>query len=219
MRKTLLLILIIGLFTVDGFSQAIDKKYIPVTINSPLFNHNDELQFGANVNNYGLNFKYSGQLDDKILIISVQQNTGIIKFDPLHFNRNQTFESSDLIQSLPSKMLYGEIGFGYNFKLKTQKLSFIAGLGQQLDNPNTRLFTQLDWGNESRIINAGVSLRANYTIINHLGFFTLEPVIQGKVKIKKFRIVNQFGYSIIVKEDHDYAKPILTIGLEYIVEN
>ena len=112
-------------------------------------------------------------------------------------------------------MFYVEIGFGYNFKLESQKLSLIGGIGQQFQDVNTRYFLQLDWGSESKLINAGISLRSNYTIIDKTNLITLEPVIQGKVKIWKFRIVNQFGYSIAIKKNHDYMKPILTIGLEY----
>ena len=203
----------------EVFGQT-ETSYIPVTINSPLFAKNIEKEFqaGSLINNYGLNFHFNGHFKNKIIIFSVQQNNGYIKFDPLNFNKYYSQgQESHLIQSYPTKMLYGELGFGYNFKLYSQKLSLITGFGQQFQNKNTRYFIQLDWGNESKLINAGVSLRGNYTLVKNNEFFTLEPVIQGKVRIWKLRIVNQFGYSIAIKKKHDYLKPILTVGLELII--
>jgi hypothetical protein len=194
--------------------------YIPVTINSPLFikNKESELQIGAKINNYGLNFSFAGQLKRKILIFSVQQNSGNIKFDPLNFNEYyEPGQATHLIQSYPSKMFYCELGVGYDIPLKKQKLSLLLGIGQQFQKNNSRYFFQIDWGNENKIINAGVSLRGNYSLINDISFATLEPVIQGKVKVWKFRIVNQFGYSIAIKKKHDYMKPILTAGLDFIL--
>lgn len=194
--------------------------YIPVSINSPLFRNTvpHELQFGMKVNNYGWHLNFAGQSNNKVLIASFQQNNGHVKFDPLHFNdyfeRGQEYH---YIQTYPGSMVYGEIGIGYNFFVHTQKISLIGGIGMQFLNPNTRLFLQVDWGNESRMINAGVSVRGNYTRVDKTGFFTIEPVVQGKVKIRDFRIVNQFGYSVALKSRHDYMKPILTVGIEYII--
>ena len=217
MTKKILVVLILGLLFSEIFGQT-KNLYIPVTINSPLFSNdkNREIQLGTKINNYGLIFNIDGQLKRKILIISIQQNNGNVKFDPLKFN-NYYYQGQEnhLIQSYPINMFYVEIGFGYNFKLESQKLSLIGGIGQQFQDVNTRYFLQLDWGSESKLINAGISLRSNYTIIDKTNLITLEPVIQGKVKIWKFRIVNQFGYSIAIKKNHDYMKPILTIGLEY----
>lgn len=218
MRQILLTLFIVGLFTIDSLSQSNDKLYIPVTINSPLFNQSDEFQLGTTINNYGFNYNFASQFNNKILILSIQNNTGLTEFDPLNFNNySSRGEETHLIQSKPSDMFYGEIGFGYNFKHKKQKMSLFAGLGQQFQNLNTRFFIQFDWGNESRLINAGVSLRANYTNVDNKNLFILEPVIQGKVKIWNFRIINQFGYSIAIKENEDYMKPILTLGIEYII--
>lgn len=220
MRQILLTLLIVGLFIIDSLSQSNDRLYIPVTINSPLFNQSNEIQIGATINNYGLNYNLAGQFENKIIILSIQQNTGSIEFDPLNFNDYyEQGEETHLIQSKPSNMLYGEIGLGYNFKHKSQKISLIAGVGQQFQNLNTRYFIQIDWGNESRLINAGVSLRANYSNVDNRDLVTLEPIVQGKVKIWNFRIVNQFGYSIAIKRNEDYMKPILTVGIEYIIEN
>ncbi len=46
---------------------------------------------------------------------------------------------------------------------------------------------------------------------------TLEPFLQGKLKVHKFRFIGQFGYSIILKEGHDYMKPMLAVGMEYVL--
>ena len=116
-------------------------------------------------------------------------------------------------------MFYCELVLGYNFQHKTQKINLFVGSGKQFINPNSRLFIQLDWGNESRLINAGISLRGNYTKVKNIDFFTLEPVIQGKLKIWNFRLTHQFGYSIAIKKNEDYMKPILTVGIEYIIGN
>lgn len=153
-----------------------------------------------------------------MILFSIQQNSGQTAFDPLNFNDYyDEGELTHLIQSKPSRMFYCEFGLGYNFQHKTQKINLLVGAGRQIINPNTRLFAQFDWGNESRLINAGVSIRGNYTKVKDVDFFTLESVIQGKLKIWNFRVVNQFGYSIAVKKDEDYMKPILTVGIEYII--
>ena len=211
--------LILLLFSAESFGHE-RTLYIPVTINSPLFTKNTkkEIQVGAKINNFGLNFNIDGQWKRKILIVSIQQNNGDVEFDPLNFN-HYYYQGQDkhLIESYPTKMFYAEIGFGYDIKLRSQKLSLIAGIGQQFKHNNTRCFLQLDWGNENKLINAGISVRGNYTMINKTNLITLEPVVQGKLKIKKFRIVNQFGYSIAIKKHHDYMKPILTVGLDYII--
>lgn len=197
-----------------------DNLYIPVTINAPQFikDKDKELQIGTKINNYGLHFNLAGKLKRKILIFSIQQNNGNIKFDPLNFNKEYyALEETHLIQSHPTKMFYCELGFGYNFNFSSQKLSLIAGVGQEFTYTNTRYFLQLDWGNESKLMNAGVTLRANYTTVNDNSLITLEPMVQGKIKIWKFRIVSQFGYSFAFKENQDYMKPILTFGLEYTI--
>ena len=46
---------------------------------------------------------------------------------------------------------------------------------------------------------------------------TLEPVVQLKVKIWQFRLVQQFGYSLAIKSDEDYMKPIFTSGIEFVI--
>jgi hypothetical protein len=148
----------------------------------------------------------------------LQHNSGRIKFDPLNFNKYwEIGEELHLIQTKPSRMLYLEIGYGYNFQYKTQKISLLAGFGRQIVSPNSRFFVQFDWGNESRFINAGFSLRANYTQVQKMNLIILEPVVQGKVKFWNIRIINQFGYSIAIKKDEDYMKPTITLGLEYLI--
>jgi hypothetical protein len=216
--KTIIFVAIALSFFNTGYGQ--NNLYIPVTINSPLFIKNQikEFQIGTKVNNYGLFFNLAGQYKRKVLTFSIQQNNGNIKFDPLNFNKyfNQGQETH-LIQSYPRNIFYCELGLGYDFNISKQKLTFLTGIGHQFSQTITRYFLQLDWGNESKLINAGTTIRANYAIVENDHLITLEPVVQGKVKIKKIRIVNQFGYSIPIKKHHDYMKPILTLGLEYIL--
>lgn len=216
-----ILIILFFLFSPGCFSQA-SNLYIPVTINSPLFakNKTKELQFGSKINNYGLHLNFAGQSNNKVLIFSIQQNNGHLKFDPLNFN--EYFEKGQeihLIQTYPSRMLYCELGAGYDFKTLSQKLTVIAGGGQQFYPGVSRVFVQFDWGNEGKLINAGFTIRGNYKFEDFFkeSLFTLEPAIQGKVKFWKLRLFNQFGYSLAIKKDHDYMKPFLTVGLEYIL--
>jgi len=203
------------IFIIQGKAQSL---YVPTTINSPLFSKGMEKENkrGTLINNYGLHFNYSGVLKRKILIVGMQCNGGGLKFDPLNFNK-YFFEGqeSHLIASYPTSTIYAEFGLGYNAKLNSQKLSFITGAGHDIINKNTRYFLQIDWGNESKLINAGVSARANYAVLENNHLFVLEHVIQGKVKVWEFYIVNQFGYAIAIKKGHDYMKPILSIGLEF----
>ena len=216
LRGLLLFTLVVALsIIVNG--QVQQELYTPVSINSPLFNRTDEIQIGANINNFGLNYKLAGQFKNKIFIFSLQHNSGRIMFDPLNFNKYwENGEENHLLQTKPSKMLYVEFGFGYNFQHKTQKINFLAGFGRQIVNPDSRLFVQFDWGNESRLINAGVSLRANYTQVQQVNLIILEPSVQGKIKFWKLRLINQFGYSIPIKKKQDYMKPTITVGLEYV---
>lgn len=201
--------------TFNAYSQSFHKPkqqnlYIPVSLNSPLFSTDDQVQLGASINTYGFNFKLSGQLQRKILIFSIQHNSGNVKFDPLHFNKYQF--DGNYIKALPVKMLYVELGGGYNLSYESQKIAVIAGVGLQIENPNSRFFVQLDWGRESRLINAGLSLRASYTQVNGRQFVVIEPVFQGKLCLGNFRIINQFGYA--------YAGslyPIFSVGLEYVL--
>ena len=220
MATRFLSVLAISLLLVFESNGQTSALYIPVTINSPLFakGKEKELQTGLLINNFGLNFNLAGLLKNKIIIFSIQQNNGNTRFDPLNFNKYYTLgQKSHLIQSYPTRMRYGELGFGYDFKHQSQKLSLIAGVGQQFQRMNTRFFLQFDCGNESRLINAGLSVRGNYTFVRNEELITIEPVVQGKVKIGKFRIVNQFGYSIAIKEEHDYMKPILSAGLQFVI--
>lgn len=218
MKRSTVLFILVFLLTIKTFGQSIVNLYTPVSVNSPLFSRENEIQIGANLNNYGLNYKVNGQWGKAILIASIQHNPGSIEFDPLNFNDYSVqSEPTHLIQSRPDRMMYCEFGFGYNLHHKTQKISFLAGAGRQIINPNTRWFFQFDWGNESSLINAGITVRANYTKVNGIDFFTMEPMVQGKVKFWNFRIVNQFGYSVAMKKHEDYMKPVLTVGLEYII--
>lgn len=204
--------------TATAYCQSKKDLYIPVTINSPLFAKAEEIQIGANINNYGFNYKVAGQLKNKIIIFSIHQNSGHIEFDPMNFNEyNERGEQEHKIQSKPSEMFYTELGLGYNIQYNSQKINLIAGVGRQFKNPNTRLFIQLDWGNEAKLINAGFSLRGNYTTVMEIDFFTIEPVIQGKFKIWNFRVLAQYGYSIAAKKHEDYMKAILTLGIEYLL--
>lgn len=213
----LIFILLSHYFKILGITTS---RYIPVTINSPLFKKDieKEIQAGSFINNYGLHLHFARQLKKRIIIFSFQQNDGNIKFDPLHFNKYRSQgQEFHLIQSYPTKMFYCEFGTGFILKSKSKKLSLTTGIGHEFQNKNTRFFLQFEIGNESRIMNAGASIRANYTTFNSSSFIALEPVVQGKLKIGKLRIVNQFGYSIAIKKHHDYMKPILTVGIEIVL--
>lgn len=218
MTRSISLLLLVLLPAIKMLGQSIINLYTPVTVNSPLFSRANEIQFGANLNNFGLNYKVNGQWANTIMIASIQHNPGSIEFDPLNFNdySDQT-DQTHLIQSRPDRMMYCELGLGYNLHHKTQKICFLAGAGRQIIHPNTRWFFQFDWGNESSLINAGITVKANYTKVNGVDFFTMEPMVQGKLKIWNFRIVNQFGYSVAMKKNEDYMKPVLTVGLEYVI--
>jgi hypothetical protein len=214
--KKFIVLLIFAIVIIRGFSQD-TALYIPASINSPLFNKPTEVQIGARINNYGLNFDIAACLKNKFISISFQQNNGSINFDPLNFNdyRDQS-ESTHLIQSRPTKMIYLETAFGYFFFCDKRKFGISAGFGRQFQKINNRCFAQVDWGAEGKWINAGISLRCNYTKVKDIALFVLEPVTEGKIKLWDARIVAQFGYSIALKKKHDYMKPILTIGLEYV---
>ena len=218
MTRSVLLLILVFLPAIKMSGQSNIDLYTPVTVNSPLFSRENELQIGASLNNFGLNYKVNGQWGKTIVIAGIQHNPGSIEFDPLNFNiySDQT-EPTHLIQSRPDRMMYCEFGLGYNLHHKTQKICFLAGVGRQIIQPNTRWFLQFDWGNESRLINAGITVRANYTKVNGADFFTMEPMVQGKLKIWNLRIVNQFGYCVAMKRHEDYMKPVLTVGLEYVI--
>lgn len=215
MKQTLPLLFFSLLLSLSSLGQ---EPYIPASINSPLFNRPNELQFGATISNYGLNYNMAGYLGNGIAIFSLQHNSGQIKFDPLNFaDYEQT--NNQVFQEGPTKSLYCEMGYGIDIPLNSQKLNFIAGIGQQMINSNTRIFLQLNWGNESEIIDAGVSIRANYMVGDLKGLLILEPVLHGKLKFGNFRIINQFGYTISTIAGSENMVPIITLGLGYVIPN
>lgn len=212
---------VLGLFS-KGYTQIISEPenpefYIPVTVNASFFGIKDEVQIGANINNFGFNYNFSGQLKNKILVLSYQQTNGTTNFDPLNFKNNPF--SYGLKQDLPAKTNYIEAGFGYNFHLINHSIALLAGVGRQFELPNDRMYLQIDWSDNYRTLNSGVSLRGNYTNSSGEKLVVLEPVIQGSFRVWKLRILNQFGYSIPIKKGYTNMEPILTLGIKYVVNN
>ena len=217
--KTILISIII-MSTVIGFSQT-TVLHIPVAVNAPFLEQNDKFQVGVKINNYGLNYSAAIRQKSTIWIFGIQYNSGEVDFNPLDLNVFNAFDEkrnqTSLIQSKPTKMFYAELGIGQDFEYKKQKLSLFMGIGQQFQNNKTRLFVQLDWRNENRLMDVGVSVRGNYSIIDYEHLLGLTPVIQTKIKFWKIRLVNQFGYSIAIKKQGGHMKPIFTLGLEYVL--
>jgi hypothetical protein len=154
-----------------------------------------------------------------MFMAAVQHNNGPFSFDPMNFYRNveiDPLELKHLIQTLPIEMFYTEIGVGYNTRLSLGKLGFAAGLGREFQRNNNRVFFQANWGNETKLMDAGVSVRGNYTRVRETYMGTVEPMINLQVKISKFRVISQFGYSVILKRGESYMKPILSLGLCFV---
>lgn len=214
--NTFILFLLAWVQTCPVFSQT-DNLYIPVTVNTPLFNGDEHMQVGVQINNYGLNYSFSGQKNNKVIFATIQHSDGDIFIDPLSLRGDFNFgRLPSLIGSYPVAMFYSELGLGYNLNLSSQKLSFYTGLGRDFVGDMSRLFVQVDWGNEGKLANIGTTLRGNYARVGSQDLITLEPMITGKIKYKSFRLLTQFGFSIAAKKGHDYMKPLLSVGLGYV---
>ena len=217
MKTTLLTILIIAASAVIGFSQA-TVLHIPVSTNAPFLEQSDKFQIGVKINNYGFNYSAALRQKTNTWTFAVQYNSGETNFNPLNLNSfNEKRDEISLLQTKATKMFFAEVGIGQDFEYKKQRLSLFMGIGQQFHNKKTRLFVQLDWRNENRLMDVGVSVRGNYSIIGYQHLLGLTPVIQTKIKLWKIRIVNQFGYSIAIKKQEGHMKPIFTLGLEYVL--
>lgn len=200
------------------FGNEVKNKFIPVSVNAPIFGQNEVVKVDAVASNYGFNLSIVGKRKDKFVLISLQSD--ILHFDPFRIkmdSRYERYSKEPLIADYPKKMLYGEAGIGYDFKWGSKSVNLMGGVGQQFENPNTRFFAQFSMGQNGKLIDAGFSLRANVTRVNDRLITILEPVILGKVKIGSFRLVHQFGYAVIVVRGEDYGRPILSFGLEYVI--
>lgn len=219
MRKVVLLVMLNLCVFGTGNAQIQKHLYAPVSLISLRFDTDDNFMFGVGINNYGFHYQYAALFDNKVIILGIQNNSGKVEFDPLNFNQYfEQGEETHLIQSRPTKMFYGELGFGLCYQNNSKRYGFSAGIGHQFSNSNTRLYFQADMGAESKMVNAGISLRGNYTVVLDQQLLTLEPVVETKVKIWKIRLVNQFGYSIAII-GIGYMKPVLTFGIEYVMNN
>lgn len=220
--KIATLILVLSISSTFMFGQS-DDLYLPVTINSPVFDKNpgNKVQAGTKINNFGLHFQVASRIKDNVLLFSIQQNNGNIEFDPLNFNLYRAYDQeTHLIQTYPMQAFYGELAWGRIFSLEsylfhTQTLKFFVGSGHQFHNHYSRLFVQFDWGNQSEKFYAGLSLRANYTRVQQKNLGTIEPALQGKIKLWNLWIVHQLGYSLALKNNEDYMKPVYTLGINY----
>lgn len=192
------------------------ELFIPQSNNVPLFNFKDETQFGINANNYGCNYQIATQKENRIGMLNFQYNSGHFHFDPLNFEDYYLLKKEQFIQLMPSETFYSEFGYGYNFSYNSKKIALLAGVGHEFKKSNTRYFIQLNWGKESRLLNAGIALRANYTTIAHEDLIILEPALQGKIKLGKLKLLHQFSYSIPLKQD-SYMMPVVSFGLEYAI--
>lgn len=202
----------------SAFSQ-LNYSYIPVSARAPLFNEGEQFRTGILINNYGLNYGFAYQRKSTMFMAAVQHNNGRLNFDPMNFWRNveiDPLELKHLIQTLPIRMFYSEIGIGYNAQLGLGKVGFAAGLGREFYRNNNRVFFQANWGNETKRIAPGVSVRGNYTMVRETSMGTLEPMVNFQIKAWKFRLVSQFGYSVILKRGESYMKPILSLGLSFV---
>ncbi|MCF8308342.1 MAG: hypothetical protein K9I68_04960 [Bacteroidales bacterium] len=220
--KVIILIFVLSISYTPIFGQSNDL-YLPVTINSPVFEETPgtKVQAGTKINNFGLHFQLASRLNDNVVIFSIQQNNGNIELDPLNFNLYKAYDQeTHLIQSYPEETLYGELAWGRifsfdSFLFNTHTLKFFVGIGNQIHNLDSRYFVQLDWGSQSEKFYAGLSVRGNYTSVQQKKLFTIEPALQGKIKLWRFWMVHQLGYSAAVKNHEDYMKPIYTVGLNY----
>lgn len=205
MKVSKVLIILSLIFTVvTCYSQINETLFNPVSVNAPFNNGYDQLLGGVRFNNYGVHGNFSVQKDNKVFIVSVQDNSDVLNFDPLGFS------DVPVIGSTNHPMTYLEMGGGYNFELASFYVTTLAGFGTQFKDKSNRVFVQLDWYNEGNIIAAGVSVRGNYVRVNDESYLVLEPMLQLKIPIWKFRIVHQFGYAFGVDKT-----PIIALGIEF----
>jgi len=199
------------------------QQYLPVSIYTPQFNDQSVLQTELGINNFGLNYSLGVQFKRMLATFHYEYSNASIYIDPLKINGGS---ATNQIQSIPFLSNYIEASLGYNLKIPNQKMSAYIGAGNHLTSKSWRYFVQLDWGNESKIIDAGVSIRGNYAQASNLDIFTpqslipkrvfvVSPSLFGKLKFWKFYIKKQFGYAVILNKNGDSLQPLFTIGIGY----
>lgn len=217
MKKNKILNTLIFIFSI---TYCYGQTYLPITIYSPQLDETSKVQTEIGINNFGLNSSIGFKFNKIIGAFHYEYNNGNLTIDPLNFNEYRT----NRIQYFPSKHNYLELFVGYKFRLTNQKLSTYAGIGNHLTFKKWRYFVQIDWGNESKIIDTGFSLRGTYSKASSLDIFNstalivkpvyiLSPAIYGKLKLWKIYINNQFGYVINLNEDS--IQPVITFGIGY----
>lgn len=199
------------------------QQYLPISIYTPQFNNQSILQTELGINNFGLNYSLGFQFKRMLATIHYEYSNANIYIDPLKINGGS---EANQIQSIPFLSNYIEASLGYNLKIPNQKMSTYIGVGNHLTSKDWRYFVQLDWGNESNVIDAGVSIRGSYAQASSLDIFNPQslipkrvfvvfPSLFGKLKFWKFYIKKQFGYAVILNKNGDFLQPLFTIGVGY----
>ncbi|MEM6964941.1 MAG: hypothetical protein AAF573_09260 [Bacteroidota bacterium] len=222
MKKVTKLTTALVLFTFISISlQA--QLYYPTSVKSPFFTDTERFMVEAGTNNYALDFSVNYQVRRFIFSLQHDYNNENLSINPLNLN---TWDVQGIethrIQSSAEMTEYSEMQIGHSPNLKKIKLEGSLGIGRNWNADRSRYFAQVAIGNENRFIDAGLVVRGTYVedLTSFISDVTknvvvLEPAIIGRIKVGRFRIINQFGYSMIMDGAEDYMKPNFRIGLGY----
>ncbi len=224
--KTNLWLIIMLLFMSNQFLMG--QIYYPTSVKSAFFDNKEILLFEVGINNYSMDYSIHYQYKRFIMSLQYDYNNTKLDINPLNFHEIE-IDGVEMhrIQTLGSQTKYSEFRVSYNLNVSQKKLEIGCGIGRNFLTIKNRFFAQIGIGNENNLIDAGITCRASY-VENIAGFdilnpiasipinaIVLEPSIQGKFKLGKFRIINQFGFAIITSKNEDYMKPNLRIGIGY----
>lgn len=235
--KKLHVIIIISLYLLNKLqsqNEIWELAYYPTSVKSIFLNSDEKVNLEIGVNNYALDF-YALYRYKKIAFGLKYDYNGNRKLwiNPLNFNPYNNLNSlSHRIQSGNGlvKAKYLELQSGYIFNEENKKIELGFGYGIELVQKMNRYFVQTGISYENELMEVGFIFRANSVtkleklyipmsfgqieIKEELKFpFIVEPNFRWMIKVWKLRIINQFGFALIINKSEDYLKPNFRIGI------
>ncbi|MFT5723582.1 MAG: hypothetical protein ACI9JN_000696 [Bacteroidia bacterium] len=189
-----------------------DQHYLFTNIHTAMFDTTNKTELCLAFNNNYLDFGYARQFKNLVLTVAVKprisdqggirlpKNTGLFTLSQVYLNH-----------------AYSEVHVTQRKTHRMQKLFVGGGLGYQSHKDMLRVFGQLDWGNESPLMNAGFSLRASMYQSQNETRLRLEPAVTGKFKFGRMRLISQLGYSILADRRRVPMALLMSFGLSYVV--
>lgn len=183
----------------------------PVQVTVPfssMLNDTNSVLFSIGYTPHGFRGALSGRKSKFIYNISYQDDDKLLNVPDPDLNFDQF-----VFHKGYSNYIEGSVSCIFPFR--THFLSLSYGFGSQSEGKVSTNMVQLDWGNESRLINAGFSFRVSRISHGEI-LYLYTPMIQGKLKLGNFRVVNQYGLHLTNNGGPIQDYPIYSLGFEYL---